>query len=137
MLVAGVAWGIYSLRGKGLGNPTKISAGNFLRTVPVTVVMSMLFINSSSLDGEGAGYAIASGALASGVGYALWYAVLPHLKATQAASLQLSVPVIAAAGGILLLEEPMTLRLMLASLAILGGVALVIRKKRSMPSVIR
>ena len=137
MMVAGVAWGIYSLRGKGLGNPTKISAGNFLRTVPVTVVMSMLFIKSSSLDAEGAGYAIASGALASGVGYALWYAVLPHLKATQAASLQLSVPVIAAAGGILLLEEPMTLRLMLASLAILGGVALVIRKKRSMPYVIR
>jgi len=133
MLVAGVAWGIYSLRGKGHGNPTKISAGNFLRTVPITVVMSLLFLKSSSLDAEGVGYAIASGALASGVGYALWYAVLPHLKATQAASLQLSVPVIAAAGGILLLEEPLTLRLALASVAILGGVALVIQKKRAIP----
>jgi len=130
MIGAGIAWGVYSLRGKGAGDPTRVTAGNFLRSVPVTVVLSLLMIKFVSIDAAGVAYAIASGALASGLGYAIWYTVLPALKNTSAASVQLSVPVIAALGGIVLLGEPLTLRLLLASVAILGGIALVIVQKR-------
>jgi drug/metabolite transporter (DMT)-like permease len=126
MLLAGVAWGIYSLRGKGAGDPTQITAGNFLRAVPMAAILSAISFPWISLDGSGIGYAIASGALASGVGYAIWYAALRGLKATSAASVQLSVPVIAAVGGTVFLGEAVTLRLLLASAAILGGIALVI-----------
>lgn len=129
MLGAGVAWGIYSLRGKGAGDPLRATAGNFLRTVPIALAASLLMRDAMSLDGAGVGYAIASGALTSGIGYAIWYAVLPSLKATSAATLQLSVPVISAAAGIVLLDEALTLRLVLASGAILGGIALVIARK--------
>ena len=86
-------------------------------------------LESSALDNAGFGYAVASGALTSGIGYAIWYAVLPALKATHAATVQLSVPVIAALGGVAILAEPMSLRLLLASVAILGGIALVILQK--------
>lgn len=130
MLSAGVAWGVYSLRGKGAGDPTKVTAGNFLRTVPIAAALSILMLNDASLDTAGFWYAVASGALASGIGYAIWYTVLPALKATNAATVQLSVPVIAALGGIAFLGEPITLRLALASVAILGGIALVILEKQ-------
>ena len=130
MLGAGVAWGIYSLRGKGSGDPTRVTAGNFLRAVPLAAALSLITSNGATLDNAGVGYAVASGALASGLGYAIWYSVLPALKATNAATVQLSVPVIAALGGILFLGEAITLRLVLASIAILGGIALVIRRVR-------
>lgn len=130
MLGAGVAWGIYSLRGRGVDDPTRVTAGNFLRTIPISVVLSLFMIDYISLDGAGFWYAVASGALASGVGYAIWYTALPVLKNTSAATVQLSVPVIAALGGIAFLGEPMTLRLVLASAVILGGIALVILQKR-------
>ncbi|MDP3701768.1 MAG: DMT family transporter [Hylemonella sp.] len=129
MVSAGLAWAVYSLRGKGVGDALRVTAGNFVRTVPVALVMSLLFMGSAQVDTAGALYAIASGAITSGIGYAIWYAALPHLKATSAATLQLSVPVIAAVGGILWLGEAPTLRLLLASLAILGGIALVIWRK--------
>jgi drug/metabolite transporter (DMT)-like permease len=129
MLGAGVAWGIYSLRGKGEGNPTRVTAGNFLITTPVALALSLLMFNDTSLDVAGILYAVASGALASGLGYAMWYAILPALKATSAATVQLSVPVIAAFGGILFLGEPITLRFALTSVAILGGIALVVLNK--------
>jgi drug/metabolite transporter (DMT)-like permease len=87
-------------------------------------------LNGASLDNAGFWYAAASGALASGIGYAIWYTVLPALKATHAATVQLSVPVIAAVGGIVFLGEPITLRLVLASVAILGGIVLVIFEKQ-------
>jgi drug/metabolite transporter (DMT)-like permease len=132
MLGAGVAWGVYSLRGKKLGgDPTRVTAGNFLRAVPIAVVLSVLMLERTALDIAGVGYAIASGALASGIGYAIWYTVLPVLKAAKAATVQLSVPVIATLGGIVFLGEPLTLRLILSSVAILGGIALVILEKRS------
>ncbi len=130
MLGAGVAWGVYSLRGKGAGDSTRVTAGNFMRAVPITLVLSLLMFNFASVDAAGFYLAIASGALASGLGYAIWYSVLPAMKNTSAASVQLSVPVIAALGGIVFLGEPMTLRLILASVAILGGIALVIVQKR-------
>jgi len=131
MLGAGLAWGIYSLRGKSAGDPTRVTAGNFLRTVPIALVLSLLMLKDLSLDGAGVGYAIASGALASGIGYAIWYAALPALKATTAAAVQLSVPLIAAMGGVVILTEPVTLRLALASVAVLGGLALVLLQRDS------
>ena len=131
MLSAGVAWGVYSLRGKGTGDPTRVTAGNFLRAVPIAAALSVLMHDRASLDSAGVWYAVASGALASGIGYAIWYTALPALKATSAATVQLSVPVIAALGGIAFLGESATLRLVLASAAILGGIALVILEKRN------
>ncbi len=129
MLGAGVAWGFYSLRGKGAGDPTGVTAGNFMRAAPMALVLSLVLLSQpevrASLDAAGFGYALASGALTSGIGYAIWYTALPALKATQAATVQLSVPVITALGGIVFLGESLTLRLILASIAILGGIALV------------
>jgi drug/metabolite transporter (DMT)-like permease len=130
MLGAGVAWGIYSLRGRGAGDPIRVTAGNFLRAVPITAALSLIMLQGSSLDTAGFWYAVLSGALASGIGYAIWYTAMPALKATNAATVQLSVPVIAATGGVIILGEPITLRLVLASIAILGGIALVILEKR-------
>jgi len=130
MLSAGIAWGVYSLRGRGAGDPTRVTAGNFLRAVPIAAAISLMTLSQTSLDSAGFWYAVSSGALASGVGYAIWYTVLPALKATKAATVQLSVPVIAAVGGVLFLGEPITLRLLFASLAILGGIALVILEKK-------
>lgn len=126
MLSAGIAWGIYSLRGKGVGDPIKVTAGNFLRAVSMAVALSILMFDRASLDSTGFWYAVLSGALASGIGYAIWYTALPALKATTAATVQLGVPVLAALGGIAFLGESVTLRLVLASVTILGGVALVI-----------
>ena len=126
MVVAGIAWGVYSLRGKGVGNPVAATAGNFLRTLPMTAALSLLMVRQMSWAVDGLLYAVLSGALTSGLGYAIWYGVLPSLKSTTAATVQLSVPVIAAAGGVLLLSEPLGWRLMVASLAILIGILLVI-----------
>jgi drug/metabolite transporter (DMT)-like permease len=128
MLGAGVAWGVYSLRGKAAGDPTRVTAGNFLRAAPMAALLSLVTIRWSAVDLTGLGYALASGALASGVGYAVWYTALRGLKATSAATLQLSVPVLAALGGIVFLGETVTVRLMLASAAILGGIALVMAR---------
>ena len=130
MVGAGVAWGIYSLRGKGVGNPIAATAGNFLRTLPLTACLSLLMFQQMAWDAPGLVYAVLSGALTSGIGYAIWYQVLPVLKSTTAATVQLSVPMFAAAGGVLLLSEPLGWRLLVASLAILMGIALVIHQKQ-------
>ena len=133
MIGAGMAWGIYSLRGRGAGDPTRVTAGNFLRAAPFAIALSLgVFLSGGvSFDAAGLGYAALSGAVTSGLGYAIWYTALPALKATTAATVQLSVPVIAALGGIAFLGEPVTLRLVLASGAILGGIALVVLQKRA------
>ena len=149
MLGAGIAWGVYSLRGKagpkvgiggaggkggpGAGSPTTVTTGNFMRTVPLTLGLSLLMACSASLDGPGVWYGVMSGAMTSGMGYAIWYKVLPALKATSAATVQLSVPVIAAAGGVVLIGEPISSRLVMASIAILAGIALVILNKKPTP----
>lgn len=135
MLAAGVAWGVYSLRGKAAGDPIAATAGNFARAVQLTLVLSFLFRDARTLDLHGVAYAVASGALASGVGYAIWYTALRGLNATTAATAQLSVPVLAAVAGVVLLQEPLTLRLTLAALAILGGIALVMLTRRRAPVV--
>jgi drug/metabolite transporter (DMT)-like permease len=131
MLAAGLAWGVYSLRAKGSGDPLRVTAGNFLRAVAFAAVLSLATLPWASIDASGAGYAVASGALASGLGYAVWYTALPGLKTTSAATVQLSVPVLAAFGGIVLLGEAPTLRLLAAAVAILGGIALVVVPRRS------
>lgn len=130
MVGGGVAWGAYSLRGKGAVDPLATTAGNFLRAVPFAAGLSLLFISLARADVQGVVYALVSGALTSGVGYAIWYAGLRGLTATGAATVQLSVPVIAAIGGVMLLGEPISLRLLSASAAILGGIALVIARQK-------
>ena len=130
MLLAGVAWGFYSLRGKGAGDPTQVTAGNFLRAVPFALALSLSMLSGAVLDPSGVGYAVASGALTSGLGYAIWYTALPALKSTHAATVQLGVPVIAALGGVAFLGEAISVRLLLASVAIVGGIALVVVRDR-------
>ena len=131
MTGAGIAWGIYSLRGKDGGDPTSVTAGNFWRSAVFAAVLSMALLRWTNLDPAGIRYAIVSGAIASGVGYVIWYCALPGLKATTAATVQLSVPMLAAIGGTLFLSESITLRLLVASLLILGGIALVILQRLS------
>jgi len=129
MLAAGVSWGIYSLRGRGVSDATQETAGNFVRAIPFALLASIVSLPSMQIDLSGAGYAVASGGLASGMGYAIWYAVLPSMKATSAATVQLTVPALAAGGGVIFLSEPITLRFWLASAAILGGVAIYVLSK--------
>jgi drug/metabolite transporter (DMT)-like permease len=131
MLGAGVAWGAYSLRGTGERNPTSVTTGNFVRAVPFAAALSIIFVPWTHVSPAGVTYAILSGSLTSGVGYVIWYSALPGLKAASAATVQLSVPVLAATGGILLLGEPITLRYIFASLAVLGGIALVVATRHS------
>jgi len=125
MLGAGMAWGVYSLRGRQAVDPVTVTAGNFARAVPFAMLLALAPLGDRSMGGAGIAYAIASGALASGVGYVIWYAALPRLRPTSAAIVQLSVPLLAAAGGVVMLGEPVTVRLVVASIAILGGIALV------------
>ena len=134
MISAGVAWGVYSLRGRQSSNPLRETAGNFLRTVPMTLALSAAWAGQTSIDTNGLALAVLSGALTSGVGYAIWYWVLPELRAIQASTMQLSVPVIAAFGGVALLGEDLSTRLVLASLAIIAGIAVVIFDKQRAPA---
>ena len=129
MVAAGAAWGVYSLRGRGQGDPTAVTAGNFWRASVLVLPLVTLHWGDSHVQRSGLLYALASGALASGLGYAVWYTALRHLRPAAAASIQLTVPALAALGAVLLLGEPISLRLLLSSLVILGGVALVIAGK--------
>lgn len=126
MALAGAAWGGYSLRGRGAADPLGATAGNFLRATPMALVLWLPFVGIAHASPAGIVLAIVSGAVTSGVGYALWYAALRELSAMRAATVQLSVPLITAVGAVVFLAEPLTLRLMLASVAILGGIALVL-----------
>jgi len=126
MAAAGIGWGVYSLRARGAGDPANATAGNFLRAAPMALALGLAWLPWSRIDGAGIAYALASGALASGLGYVLWYEALRGLNATTAASVQLCVPVLATLGGALLLSEPLTWRLLYSAMAILGGLALVI-----------
>ena len=128
MSCAGVAWGVYSILGKQAGNPTLVTTGNFIRASILAIVLGLFSLPYVVLDNTGIILAIVSGALASGAGYAIWYAVLPRITSTQAATMQLSVPVIASFGGLLLLNEAIALSFVVASFAILGGIALVIKR---------
>lgn len=136
MVASGLCWAGYTLIGRGSSAPLVDTAGNFARTAPLAVLLVVAGALVAEITPLAAIYAVASGVVASGIGYAIWYSVLPGLSRTRAAIVQLTVPVIAAAGGVLLISEPLTLRLVLASIGILGGVALALvasehRKRRA------
>lgn len=133
MALAGAAWAVYSLRGRHAVDATAVTAGNFIRAVPFALALSALRWSQAGWDGAGLVLALASGALASGLGYVVWYTALRGLSATHAAVSQLCVPALAAAGGVLLLGEVLTARLVVASVAVVGGVALVILGRRRRP----
>ena len=130
MVLAGAAWGAYSLLGRGVADPLAATAGNFLRAVLLALPPSLLLLEHASWSQNGVIYALLSGAVTSGIGYFIWYAALAGLKSLQAASVQLSVPIIAALAGVVLLDEALSLRLALSSLAVLGGIALILCAKQ-------
>jgi drug/metabolite transporter (DMT)-like permease len=132
MAASGVAWGVYSLLGRRVGSPITATAASFVRSVPFALGALLLAATMSGLrwDGRTIALALASGGLTSGLGYVIWYKVLPHLEATHAAVVQLAVPVLAAGGGIVLLGEKPTPTLAVASATILGGLALATMPRR-------
>jgi drug/metabolite transporter (DMT)-like permease len=129
MALAGFAWGVYTLRGRGAGDPLVATRRNFVRAVPLALLVSAATITRRDVTPHGAVLAVASGAIASGIGYVVWYAALRGLSATRAATVQLSVPVIAALGGVMFLSETVTIRLAVASVLILGGVGLALAER--------
>jgi drug/metabolite transporter (DMT)-like permease len=131
MVAAGIAWGLYSLHGRGATDPLLDTAGNFARAVPLAAAVSAIAVAQLHLSLDGVLLATASGALASGVGYAVWYTALRGLTATRAATVQLCVPVLASIGGVLFLSETVTTRLVVATVLVLGGVALAVWAKTS------
>ena len=131
MIAAGVAWGVYSLRGRGAGDPTAVTAGNFVRAAALALALGLAGLPWATFDPVGLLWAVCSGAVTSGLGYAVWYTALKGLQPTSSASVQLSVPVLTALGGAVFLNEPVTVRLALCSLAILGGIAWVIAGQRT------
>lgn len=129
MTLAGIAWGFYTLRGKGSRNPLADTTGNFLRSIPMIAAAGLPFLSHFHWSARGILFAVLSGAIASGIGYTVWYAALKFHTATRAAILQLSVPVLAAVGGVILLSESVTVRLVIAAVLILGGIGLAILGK--------
>ncbi|MGE5220579.1 MAG: DMT family transporter [Chloroflexota bacterium] len=130
MGTAGVGWGVYSLVGRGVTNPVQASTGNFIRTVPFALITLIPWSSSLAITAEGFLWASLSGSLTSAIGYVIWYAALPRLSATLAATVQLLVPALAALGGVVFLSERMTLRLFVSGTMILTGVGLAILGRR-------
>lgn len=130
MAIAGLSWGIYSLRGRGLANPLAHTTTNFARAVPMVLIVSVLTLPQFHAEPRGMLFATASGAVASGLGYVSWYAALRGLTATRASVLQLSVPVIAAAGGVVFLTEPISVRLVASAMLVIGGIGLTLARRR-------
>ena len=130
MAFAGICWGVYSLRGRRSSDPLATTAGNFLRAIPLAAAISVFYLRATHISLVGVAFAVASGALASGLGYAIWYAALRGLTATRAAVVQLSVPVIAALAGVSFLGERISIRLAIASVAVLGGIALFVLESK-------
>jgi drug/metabolite transporter (DMT)-like permease len=124
MAMSGVAWAIYTIRGRGAVDPLAQNAGNFVRSIPLTLAVSLAAVSVQHVEMNGAILAVVSGAVTSGLGYVVWYAALRGLTAPRAALVQLLVPVIAVAGGMIVLREPLTLRLVLSAVIMIGGIAL-------------
>lgn len=147
MTLSGVAWGFYTLSGRGRGNPLQVTSGNFLRAFPLALLMSVV-IGMSAVLGWSQGLplllstsglllAVASGAVASGLGYVVWYRVLPYWSASSAASFQLAVPVFATAAGAALLQEALSSRLLVSSVVILGGIGLAVLSNQRLPAQLK
>ena len=131
MTIAGISWGFYTLKGRGVSDPIETTALNFIRSVPMILIVYVFTFRNAHFSTEGVLYALISGAVTSGVGYAIWYAALKGLTTTQAALLQLFVPIIAALGGIVFLSESLTMRLVFAGLLIISGVVVALFGKKS------
>jgi len=131
MAVAGISWGIYSLRGRGSRSPVAVTTDNFLRSTPFVLIISLVFLQSLHITFKGAFLAALSGGLTSAIGYVIWYAALRDYSATSAALVQLLVPVLAALGGVVFLSEALTMRLLLSSAMIIGGVALALTQRQN------
>lgn len=129
MAVAGIAWGIYTLMGRDSKDPLSDNSHNFLRTVPLVLIVMAVTVKNAHYSLEGILLAVLSGGIASGIGYTVWYVALGGLSATQAAVVQLLVPVIAAFGGVIFVYETITLRLIVSAIMILGGILMVIMGK--------
>jgi drug/metabolite transporter (DMT)-like permease len=135
MAVAGCAWGVYSLRGRGAARPLAETTSNFMRSVPLVLAVSAIALPRIHAAPKGLVLAVASGALASGLGYVAWYTALGGLTATRAAVVQLAVPILAATGGVLFLAEAIPARLVIAAVMVLGGIALASRERRRATSL--
>jgi drug/metabolite transporter (DMT)-like permease len=133
MGVAGIAWGLYSLLGRGVSDPIQATANNFLRAAPLILFVAPFQLASLAVAPIGLIWAVLSGAITSGLGYVIWYAALTRLTATRAATVQLAVPVIAALGGVAFLSERITGRLLISTVAILGGIGLSLSARRAPP----
>lgn len=131
MLVAGASWGVYSLRGHGASDALGLTAGNFARSLPLVLVLWLVALSQLHAEPAGILWATLSGAVASGIGYAIWYRALPYISSVTAAVVQLSVPLLAGLGGILLLGEQVTLRLAVAAVLVLGGIGVTIFGRRA------
>ena len=132
MTAAGIAWGVYSLKGRGTVDPIGATTDNFVRSVPLVLVVNLIMLPNIHLSAKGIWLAALSGSIASGIGYIIWYAALQGLTTTRAATVQLSVPVLAAIGGVIFLSEGISIRLVLSAITILGGVAMtVLSRERS------
>ena len=129
MATAGIAWGFYTVKGQASQNPVSDTTYNFLRTLPFVLILVMITFPHARLSNEGILLAVLSGAITSGIGYAVWYMALRELSISKAAVVQLCVPIIAAAGGILFAHETIPQRMLLASVMILGGILMVIMRK--------
>jgi len=129
MAVAGIAWGIYTLKGRGSQNPLMDTAYNFLRTIPLVILLTIFTISHANYSSEGVLLALLSGGITSGIGYTIWYIALGGLSATQAAVLQLLVPIIAALGGVIFVSEAITVRLTISAAMVLGGILMVVLGK--------
>jgi len=129
MIVAGIAWGIYTLKGRSSDDPLMDTAYNFLRTLPLVIILAIITVQNAHYSYEGVLLALLSGGITSGIGYAIWYIALGGLSATQAAVVQLLVPVIAAFGGVIFVSEAVTLRLTVSATMILGGILMVVLGK--------
>ena len=130
MIGAGVAWGIYSLDGSKRSEPLAAAASNFIYCIPLCLLVSAANLGRFEVSGHGILWAVLSGAVASGLGYVAWYAALKNLKAMTAATVQLSVPVITALAGVVLLAEPLSGSMLIASTAIMGGIFLVLHQQQ-------
>jgi len=136
MTIAGIAWGIYTLNGRNSKNPLMDTAYNFIRTIPFLIILLVISISNANYSTEGIWLAIISGGVTSGIGYTIWYIALGGLSGTQAAVVQLLVPVIAAFGGVLFIAEKITLRLTVASLLILGGILIIVMSRKKISKTI-
>jgi drug/metabolite transporter (DMT)-like permease len=130
MALSGVSWGFYSLWGRETTDPLAATTGNFIRATPLSLLVSLATLGRAHATAPGVLLAASSGALASGVGYVIWYSALPRFTATRAATVQLAAPVLASIGGVVLLSEPISLRLAISAVLILGGIGVAIAQRR-------